>query len=213
MKFGHLRNSVEICEAALVKSGVLSFQSRLTHAQTFFRDVYMHAVSTHSAALEHAQTSVLQAQRHAIRAYTNPNRLTNSANIQPIQKRLFSANLRPVYTVPDEFGTGLKFVRFGRVNTRKLRNRTNLRPPNRTNSRVNRRERTNFMQCFVNFKENRWFEEWTPAISKTRSTERTEHTKYGAVEKRKSFIIKYTVYYYKFLLLLIKIFRVLHVGK
>jgi hypothetical protein len=26
---------------------------------------------------------------------------------------------------------------------------------------------------------------------------------YGAVEKRKSFIIKYTVYYYKFLLLLI----------
>ena len=40
-----------------------------------------------------------------------------------------------------------------------------------------------------------------------------EHTEYGAVEKRKSFIIKYTVYYYKFLLLLIKIFRVLHVGE
>ena len=48
------------------------------------------------------------------------------------------------------------------------------------------------------------------AISKTRSTERTE---YGAVEKRTSFIIKYTVYYCKFLLLLIKIFRVLHVGE
>ena len=64
------------------------------------------------------------------------------------------------------------------------------------------------------------------AISKTRSTEHTEHgahgarstrstehTEYGAVEKRKSFIIKYTVYYYKFLLLLIKFFRVLHVGE
>ena len=50
------------------------------------------------------------------------------------------------------------------------------------------------------------------AISKTRSTRSTEHTEHGAVEKRKSFIIKYTVYYYKFLLLLIKFFRVLHVG-
>jgi hypothetical protein len=40
----------------------------------------------------------------------------------------------------------------------------------------------------------------------------TEHTEHGAVEKRKSFIIKYTVYYYKFLLLLIKFFLVLHVG-
>jgi hypothetical protein len=36
---------------------------------------------------------------------------------------------------------------------------------------------------------------------------------YGAVEKRKSFIIKYNVYYYKFLLLLIKIVRVLHVEE
>ena len=49
-----------------------------------------------------------------------------------------------VYTVPDEFGTGLKFVRFGLPFTREPRNRTNLRPPNRTNSRVNRRKRTNF---------------------------------------------------------------------
>jgi hypothetical protein len=52
--------------------------------------------------------------------------------------------LRPRLTVPDEFGTGLKFVRFGRVNTREPRNRTNLRPPNTTNSRVDRRKRTNF---------------------------------------------------------------------
>jgi hypothetical protein len=51
------------------------------------------------------------------------------------------------------------------------------------------------------------------AISKTWSTRSTEHTEYGAVEKRKSSIIKYTVYYYEFLLLLIKIFRILHVGE
>jgi hypothetical protein len=50
----------------------------------------------------------------------------------------------PVYTVPDEFGTGLKFFCFGLPFTREPRNRTNLRSPNRTNSRVNRRKRTNF---------------------------------------------------------------------
>ena len=46
--------------------------------------------------------------------------------------------------LPDEFGTGLKFGRFGRVNTREPRNRMNLRPPNRTNSRVNRRKKDEF---------------------------------------------------------------------
>ena len=40
-----------------------------------------------------------------------------------------------------------------------------------------------------------------------RSTRSTDHTECGAVEKPKSFMIKYIVYYYKFLLLLIKIFR------
>ena len=39
------------------------------------------------------------------------------------------------------------------------------------------------------------------------------HLWYGAVEKPKSFMIKYIVYYYKFFLLLIKIFSVLHVGE
>ena len=43
--------------------------------------------------------------------------------------------------VPDEFGTGLKFVPFGCVNTQEPRNRKNLKPPNRTNLRVNRRKR------------------------------------------------------------------------
>ena len=69
-------------------------------------------------------------------------------------ERKFNAYLRaatftlypadPIYTVPDEFGTGLKFVHFSFLFTREPRNRTNLRLPNRTNSRVNRRKRTNF---------------------------------------------------------------------
>ena len=50
----------------------------------------------------------------------------------------------PVYTVLDEFRTGLKFVRFSLPFTREPQKRMNLRPPNRMNSCVNRRKRTNF---------------------------------------------------------------------
>ena len=68
----------------------------------------------------------------------------NSKHLPEQYRKNSTWNLRHRVTVPDEFGTGLKFVRFSRVNTREPRNRTNLRPPNRTNSRVNRRKRTNF---------------------------------------------------------------------